>query len=186
MAVIVAPKLTYSDLQSMPYDGKRYELLDGEVYMTPSPNTQHQRIVGRLHLILHEFGERSRAGEVLLAPLDVVFDDRNVVQPDLLFVRSERRATITPAFVAGPPDLVIEVLSPSNASYDRETKLHVYARAGVPEIWYVDPPTETVEVLSLTSDKRYSRVSVGEKEGKIASAAFPDLAVDLRSLFAGG
>src|SRR5712692_6954734 len=186
MAAIVAPKLTYAHLQAMPNDGKRYELLDGEVYMTPSPTTQHQRLVGRLYLLLHEFGQRTGSGEVLFAPLDVVFDDRNVVQPDLLFVRSERRTTITPAFVAGPPDLVIEVLSPSNAAYDREKKLPVYARAGVPEIWYIDPPTETLEILSLSSDRRYTRVALGQKEGKIASAAFPDLAVDLRSLFAGG
>ena len=184
MATIVAPKLTYADLRAMPNDGKRYELLDGEVYMTPSPTTQHQRIVARLHLLLHEFSRNKEVGEVLFAPLDVVFDDRNVVQPDLLFVSSGHSAAITPAYVAGPPDLVIEVLSPSTASYDRETKLQVYARAGVPEIWYVDGASRTVEILVLTADKQYARTAHAKGEGRIASTALPGLAIDLQEIFA--
>lgn len=167
----------------MPSDGKRYELLDGELYMIPTPTTQHQRIVARIFVLVHEFLSSRQAGEVLFAPLDVVFDDRNVVQPDLLVVRSERCAAITPAYVAGPPDLVVEVLSLGTASYDREKKLHVYARAEVPEIWYVDGATETVEVLNLSKNRQYTLTAQAQAKGTIASTVLPGLSVDLRKIF---
>src|SRR6266851_2987465 len=133
MVTIVAPKLTYEDLRKMPEDGKRYELIDGEVYMTPSPNTKHQTIVGNLHMALRQFVDNRGLGKIFLAPFDVVFGERTAVQPDLLFIRKSRLSILTDLNVQGAPDLVIEVLSPSTASFDRETKLQVYARAGVAE-----------------------------------------------------
>src|SRR6266545_4047168 len=155
MVTIVAPKLTYEDLRKMPDDGKRYELIDGEVYMTASPNTKHQVVVGNIHMALRRFAQKAGVGKVFLAPFDVVFGERTAVQPDLLFIRKERLSILTDLNVQGAPDLVIEVLSPSTAAFDRETKLQVYARAGVPELWYVDPKEEIVEVLNLSADRRY-------------------------------
>ncbi len=184
MPTIVAPKLTYRDLRAMPNDGKRYELIEGEVYMTPSPSWRHQEIVGNLYVALRTFVVAGNLGKVSLAPLDVVFDDRNAVQPDLLFVRKEREGLIRKANVQGPPDLVIEVLSPSTASFDRETKLQVYARAGVPEIWYIDPEKETVEVLNLAADRRYLLTASLTGDSAIPSAVLPDLPLALREVFA--
>ncbi|MGH9399816.1 MAG: Uma2 family endonuclease [Thermoanaerobaculia bacterium] len=150
MATLANRKFTYEELRAMPQDGKRYELLDGEVYMAPSPNRKHQKVVGNLYVALRRFVEEHDLGEVYLAPFDVVLSEQNVVQPDILFVRKERLLSITPLFVNGAPDLVVEVLSPGNADFDRQTKRRVYAAAGVPEVWYIDPRDDTFEVLRLS------------------------------------
>ncbi len=183
MTTIVAPKLTYWDLYETPYDGKRYQIIDGEVYVTPSPNTKHQRAVGRLHVALDIFVRERDLGEVFLAPFDVVFDDYNVLQPDLLFVRKERRSIITAANVFGVPDLVIEVFSPSTARFDREKKLQVYARFGVQELWYVDPEAETVEILNLTPEKEFAVARRAAGDENIASAVLPGVSLTPRKIF---
>ncbi len=184
MVTIVAPKLTYKDLQAMPNDGRRYELIDGEVYMTPSPNTKHQRTAGNLYFALREFTESRGLGAAFFAPFDVVFDEATALQPDLLFVRKERLSVITPANVAGAPDLVIEILSPGNASFDRETKLQVYARAGVPEVWYFDPKKETAEILNLGDDGRYVLTATLAGDAGVVSAVLPGFRLTLRQVFA--
>lgn len=184
MSTIVAPKLTYRDLQAMPNDGKRYELIDGEVYMTPSPSRKHQQALGNIYFAVRAFAEERDAGEVYFAPFDVVFDERNALQPDLLFVRKDRLKLIGHAHVKGAPDLVVEVLSPSTASYDRETKLQVYARAGVSEIWFVDPERRTVEVLNLGADGRFILTASLSGDGTIVSAALPDLSLTLGQILA--
>jgi Uma2 family endonuclease len=183
MVTIVDPKLTYEDLRKMPDDGKRYELIDGEVFMTPAPRTRHQRTVGRLHVALVEFVRERDVGEVFLAPFDVVFGERTAVQPDLLFIRKGRLSIVTEMNVQGAPDLVIEVLSPSNAAFDRETKLQVYARAGVPELWYVDPDVRSIEVLELGADGRYVLASRLAAIDSLTSTALPGLSLPVASLF---
>lgn len=183
MVTIVDPKLTYEDLRRMPDDGKRYELIEGEVFMTPAPRTRHQRTVGRLYVALVEFVRERDVGEVFLAPFDVVFGERTAVQPDLLFIRKDRLSIVTEMNVQGAPDLVIEVLSPSNAAFDRETKLQVYARAGVEELWYVDPDARTAEVLELGPDGRYILVSKFSNAESIASGALPGFSLPLAGLF---
>ena len=184
MPTIVDPKLTYKDLQAMPNDGKRYELIDGEVYMTPSPSRKHQEALGNIYAALRTFAKEREIGKVYFAPFDVVFDDRSVLQPDLLFVRKDRLTVIGDAHVEGAPDLVVEVLSPSTASYDRETKLQVYARAGVSEIWFVDPEKRSVEVLDLGADGRFVLTGDLSGEDAIVSAVLPGLPLTLRQVFA--
>lgn len=184
MATIVDPKLTYEDLRRMPDDGKRYELIDGEVYMTPSPNTKHQMIVGNLYAALRRFAAEQGLGKVFLSPFDVVFGERTAVQPDLLFIRKERLSILTDLNVQGAPDLVIEVLSPSTAAFDRETKLQVYARAGVPELWYVDPREEIVEVLNLSADRRYTKTATLSGDAPVPSQALSGLRLTLSEVFA--
>ncbi len=184
MSTIVAPKLTYKDLQAMPNDGKRYELIDGEVYMTPSPSWRHQEILGNIYIALRTFVEERDLGKVSLAPLDVVFDQRNALQPDLLFVRKDRLSVIQHGHIEGPPDLVIEVLSPSTASYDRDTKIQVYARSGVYEIWFVEPESRTVDILNLGADGRFILTAHLSGDGAIVSAVLPGLLLTLRQVFA--
>lgn len=140
-------RLTYEDYRRMP-SGLRYELVEGDPRMTPSPSTLHQEISKRLGRLLLERAEDPGKGRVYSAPYDVVLSEHNVVQPDLLFVSKERLGIIGQANVQGAPDLVVEVLSESTEEWDRVTKRRAYSRYGVRELWIVDLQTKTVEVAS--------------------------------------
>jgi Uma2 family endonuclease len=139
-------KFTYEDYRNAPED-KRYELLDGDLVVTPAPGTAHQRALRKLTILLGLSVERSGVGEVFVAPFDVVLSDTDVVQPDLLFVSNEREHVITEANVQGAPDLVVEILSPSTAERDLTFKRSLYAKHGVKEFWLVDTDAKTVTVL---------------------------------------
>jgi Uma2 family endonuclease len=181
----VVSKLTYDEFQTLPRDGsKRFELIEGEVFMTPSPNTKHQMAAANLHLALGQFVRERNLGRVFFAPYDVVFSKWTALEPDLLFIRRERLSIITEANVAGPPDLVIEILSPSNKAYDRETKYRVYEEAGVAEVWYVDPDKRSVEVLNLGPDQRYQVTAKLSGNAAIVSNALPGLSLTLDEIFA--
>ncbi|MCH8106914.1 MAG: Uma2 family endonuclease [Chloroflexi bacterium] len=139
-------KFTVKDYMSTP-EGKRYQLLDGEMILAPSPVTRHQRILMRLIWALKEFVDSSGTGEVFAAPYDVVLSDHDVTQPDILFVSNSRSGIVTEANIQGAPDLVVEILSPGTAMHDRGYKQSLYGSHGVREYWLVDPDAETVEVL---------------------------------------
>ena len=137
-------KFTYEDYRTAPSD-KRYELLDGDLVMTPSPNLKHQRVQLRLGRRLARFIEERALGEIFIAPCDVVLSDTDVVQPDLLFVSRERGHLLSGGDnVRGAPDLVIEILSPATAERDWGYKRALYARHGVAEYWVVDPAVKTI------------------------------------------
>jgi Uma2 family endonuclease len=185
MATTVIRKLSYEEFQTLPRDGsKRFELIEGEVFMTPSPNTGHQRAVARLLRRLADFVERNDLGEVFIAPYDIVFSKWTALEPDLLFVGKEQRSIITDANVQGVPDLVIEILSPSNKEYDRDTKLRAYEKAGVLEIWYFDPEDRTAEILNLGSDGRYLVTAKLSGNAGITSRVLPGLSLTLDEVFA--
>ncbi|MCE2539414.1 MAG: Uma2 family endonuclease [Acidobacteria bacterium] len=141
-------KFTYVDYVNAPED-KRYELLDGDLVMTPAPGEIHQRVSILLGWRLIQFVTENGLGRVYVAPFDVVLSDTDVVQPDLLFVSNERAHVITPANVQGAPDLVVEILSPSTAERDLTFKRRLYARHGVSEYWIVDTTARSVTVLLL-------------------------------------
>ncbi len=141
-------KFTYEDYRNAPED-KRYELLDGELVIMPSPKEIHQRLSMNLAVPLHVFVDENGLGRVYLAPFDVVLTDTDVVQPDLMFVSNEQSHIITEDNIRGAPDLVIEILSPSTAEKDRTFKRALYARHGVREYWMVDSLAKTVTVLLL-------------------------------------
>ena len=141
-----AIKFTYADYRNTPND-KRYELLDGDLVMTPAPGTAHQRVLRKLTIQLGLSVERTNVGEVFVAPFDVVLSDTDVVQPDLLFVSNERSHIITDENIQGAPDLVVEILSPSTAERDRTYKRALYAKYGVGEYWLVDTDAKSVTVL---------------------------------------
>ncbi|MDI6893276.1 MAG: Uma2 family endonuclease [Bacillota bacterium] len=142
------PRLTYEDYCRMPA-GLRYELVEGDLRMTPSPSTIHQKISGRLERILREWVEGRQLGEVYDAPTDVVLSEHNVVQPDIFYISRERLGIIKEANIQGAPDLVVEILSPNSLEWDRVTKRHLYAKYGVREFWLVDPDGRTIEVAVL-------------------------------------
>src|SRR5208337_2482334 len=160
----VQPRLTYPELRLMPDDGKRYELIDGEVFVTPSPSEKHQRVLGNLFLSLSNHTKTRNLGRVYIAPFDVVFDEKTALQPDLLFVSAGRLGIIGPEYVLGAPDLVVEVLPPYRQSYDRVTKLEQYALHGVTEYWVIDPIAESVEIYVLTGTKYELKGAFAGKE----------------------
>jgi Uma2 family endonuclease len=177
-------KLTYDDFVLFPDDGKRHELIDGEHYVTPSPNTRHQRIVANLTGSLWSFLKETRIGEVFGAPLDVVFSDFDVVEPDVLFVSKERHAVLTAQNVRGAPDLVVEVGSPGTRRRDELTKHRLYERFGVAEYWVVGPEVDTIKVYRL-AEGRYSRASeLALAAGDVlTSPVLPGLTLPLSTIF---
>ncbi len=174
-------KFTYSDYLLLPEQDSR-ELIGGDFYMVPSPGSRHQRISRDLGGLLWDFVRRNGLGEVLWAPMDVVLDDGNVVQPDILFVSSERRAIITDSYIAGAPDLVVEILSPSTADRDRRLKMSIYARFGVAEYWIVDPDEASIQVMRLEADG-YATAGT-HTSGAVSSPIIPGLQIDVNQVFA--
>jgi len=149
----VIPKLTYEEFRQLPYDGRHYELVCGEVHVTPAPYTWHQFILRRLVPSLERHFARNPVGEFAIAPLDVCLAADIVLQPDLIFVSAARVEILGEDFVSGPPDIVVEILSPSTSAHDRAVKIPLYAQAGVPEIWIIDAQAKTVETLKLQGKK---------------------------------
>ena len=156
-------RFTYQDYLNTPED-KRYELLDGELIVTPAPGELHQSVSAQLGWRLVQFASENNLGRVYHAPFDVVLSDTDVVQPDLLFVSNVRDHIVTPENVQGAPDLVVEILSPSTATRDRTFKRTLYARHGVKEYWMVDTTAKDITVL-LLGDQGFEVVDVyGESE----------------------
>ena len=179
-------RLTYDDFLLFPDDGRRHELIDGEHYVTPSPNTRHQRLVGRLFtafaLYLHD---HPGAGEAFLAPFDVVFSHYDVVEPDLLFIAADQGGILTDKHVRGAPALVIEVLSPGTRKVDEQIKRELFERGGVREYWLVDPESDLVKIYRRTADGAFSRVGElsAEREDTLTTPQLPGFGVGLRELF---
>jgi Uma2 family endonuclease len=141
------PPRTIDDYLSLPQD-VRAELIEGELYMTPSPRPRHQEITGNISDALRAFVKKHGAGKVFFAPLDVFLPSGSVVQPDLIFIARENFSIIQER-IEGVPDLCVEVVSPRGAERDRIVKRRLYAENGVPEYWIVDDESKSVEVLTL-------------------------------------
>ncbi len=143
-------KWTYEDYRRLPEDGIRYEVIEGVLHMSPAPRIKHQSVEVNLITCFRNFVKRKKAGVVLCAPTDVILSwFATPVQPDIIFIRKERRSIVKEERVEGPPDIVVEILSPSNWLVDRGKKAQVYAQAGVREYWIVDPEAETIELFVL-------------------------------------
>ena len=166
-------KFTYEDYLQLSED-KRYELLEGELFMVPSPVPSHQNILQNLLLILDAHIRAWGLGQVYLAPLDVVLSPEDVLQPDILFIAKDRLGIIGEKNIQGAPDLVIEILSPATAERDRGLKRRIYARYGVKEYWLVDADRETIEVLEPGKADLESTGVYGKKTG-VKSNLLPGL-----------
>ena len=162
-SIIEKKRYTYDDYLKTP-DDKRYELIEGELLMTPSPITNHQRISGRIEFELRKFVSENDLGEVFDAPYDVHLDDENVVQPDIMFISKERSKIIGEKNLQGAPDLVVEILSESTAYRDLIQKKRLYARFCVKEYWIVIPEEESVGIYSIKNDVFILHKSFGKNE----------------------
>ncbi len=140
---------TYDDYLTLPNDGKRHEILDGDLIVTPVPSTEHQEILLNIVELLRGFVRAESKGKVLCAPTDVVFSMTDVVQPDIVFVSKERLHIITKKNIVAAPDFVIEIFSVAIEKMDRVAKKHLYVRCGVKEYWLVDPERQVIEVYAL-------------------------------------
>ena len=177
-------KLTYDDFLLFPDDGKRHELIDGEHYVTPAPNTKHQRVSGNLHFLLRSHLEHEPIGTVFYAPFDVIFSRFDVVEPDLLYMSNERSAAIlTSKNVEGAPELIIEIGSPSTRKRDETIKRRLYQRSGVSEYWVVDPELDVVRVYR--SEIVFERPQELSREAGdlLTTALLPGLELPLGAIF---
>ena len=178
-------KLTYDDFVLFPDDGLRHELIDGEHYVTPSPNAQHQQIVLKLGARILEWVEHHGTGRVFIAPFDVVFSHADVVEPDVLYMSSDRATSILKsANVQGPPELVVEVVSPSTRRRDENAKRALYEEAGVSEYWVVDPERESVRVYRRDGTQFALPVELTTNAGDILSTTLlPGFSPSLTDIF---
>ena len=184
MALLDRWKLTYEDYLSFPDDGRRHEIIDGEHYVTPAPIPRHQLAVTELVLALGNWcGERG-SGRVIASPIDVLFEDTSVVQPDLVWIAEERWSIVSDTNVQGAPDLVVEVLSPTTRRTDEIIKRKLYERFGVREYWLIDLEIEAVKVWRLEAE-RFVRVSelTLEDDAVLTSLLLFGFALPLRKLF---
>jgi len=174
--------LTYGDYAALPDDGRRYELHRGELSLTPAPGTRHQRTVVAFTLRLAEYVRSRQIGEVLVAPTDCILSDTTVVQPDLLYVATDRQSIVSERGIEGAPTLVVEILSPATERVDRERKLALYAEHGVPYYWIADPAGRTIQASRLVSA---AYVPAGSLMSDLAALPpFTDLLLDPATLWA--
>ena len=175
-------KLTIADYMATP-DGQRYQLLDGDLILAPSPTRKHQKVSIRLSTAINSFVDFQRLGEVYEAPFDVFLSEHNVVQPDILFVSADRLDIITEGNVQGAPDLAVEILSPGTASEDQGRKRVLYEEHGVLEYWIVDPETNTVEVL-VASEIGFNTAANYNAGDTLVSPLLTGLSINLGPIFA--
>jgi Uma2 family endonuclease len=175
-------KLTYDDLQEIPPDRNRYELIEGELIVSPAPIPLHQIIVGNVFHHLLSFLEGCQLGRVFIAPCDIVFGSSTVLEPDVFFISQARLHIIGEKYISGPPDLVVEVLSESTARVDRDTKTRVYAEYGVPECWLIEPQSKTVQIFRLRGSE-YEIAEVLGFNGTLTSPLLPGFSLPVSSLW---
>lgn len=168
-------RYAYADLATFPDDRLRREIIDGELIVTPSPVIRHQRSSGSIHFRLFAYA-KEHGGLVLAAPMDVVLSDENVVEPDLLFVRNDRVGQIGKNFIEGPPDLVVEISSPSTLRLELVRKRELYERFSVPEYWYVDLEVDRVEVYKLR-DGKYPAPDIRYSGQSLVASALPGFSI---------
>jgi Uma2 family endonuclease len=173
---------TIKDYEALPFRAP-YQLIGGELIMSPSPTPYHQRISGILGFALTSFVESKRLGLIFVAPLDIRLTDGDVYQPDVMFVRKERVHLIGRDKFNIVPDLVIEILSPSNAYYDFTRKKAMYCEHGVEEYWIVDPEDQTIEIM-IKDGEYYRTESLLRKPAVLESQMFPGFSMKLEEVFA--
>ena len=186
MVTMAGTRLTYQEYLDRPETLCRFEIVDGEVIMSAAASVCRQRTSRRALMPLHLFVDERGLGEVLYAPLDVVaqLEPLRVRQPDLLLISKERAGIVREGRIYGGPDLVVEILSPSNRRAELEGKLADYARIGVRECWVVSPEAHTVEVLALDNGG-WRRVSIRGVGEQVESVVLAGLELAVGAIFRG-
>ena len=186
--------LTYDDYVGLPDDGRRYEIIGGELEVSPAPAPKHQGVSLNLAVVLHGHVQARGLGTVYYAPIDVILARDSIVQPDLVFVTAGRESIVTARAIEGPPDLAVEILSPWSDQRDRVAKAELYARYGVRHYWIVDPEARTLEMYEPGRDAprrgrrsrggtrrgaKYRLVATHEGATMVRTSLFSDFEIDL-------
>lgn len=174
--------LTWAEYRGLPDDGRRYELIEGDLFVTPAPASFHQTVSRRLQHAMMTQLEDTGIAEVFDAPIDVHLSETSIVQPDLALVRLARTGVVSRRGIEGAPDLIVEILSPGTADRDRYLKRALYARHSVPEYWIVESERGGIELHRVTPSgyeltRRFDRAST------LTSPEFPELSIPLEPIF---
>lgn len=174
-------KMTYNDYLNI-NDNNRYEILYGELIMVPAPSTIHQSVSRNLGFLIWDFVKKNGIGTVFNAPIDVVFNDDIVLQPDIVFVKTENKRIICKDAIHGVPDIIIEIISPSSPYHDLVEKKEIYHKYEVHEYWLVFPEEKAIEVLTLENGE-YVEFSKSQKSGFVQSKIIKGLKTDIKEVF---
>ena len=185
MAVAVKEKpkkkvWTYEDYLRL-NDDKRYEVINGRLVEMPAPSFEHQDVLNKLNVLLYLFVESHSSGKILPAPFDVILSETIVVQPDIVFISSDNLKNIKNGRLFGPPDLVVEIVSPTSYVRDRYDKFALYERYGVKEYWIVYPELKAIEVWCL-KDGKYVLHSIAAGSGEVSSCVLKGLKVKVEEV----
>ncbi|MGH2558984.1 MAG: Uma2 family endonuclease [Thermomicrobiales bacterium] len=180
VASAVPRPLTYEDLLNTPDDNNRYEIIGGELVVSPAPVPVHQEIIVGLILRIGGFVADRGLGNIYTSPIDVKLTEHNYVEPDIVFIRQERLSIVGPSYIDGYPDLIVEVLSPSSRRRDLVHKAALYSASGVQEYWQVDPQAKTLTINVLRSGHYLPSVHAS---GITTSEVLDGLAIDVAALF---
>ncbi len=173
--------MTYEDYAKLP-EGAPYQLIGGELVMSPSPVPYHQKILRDIGFEIYRFVRERDLGEVFYAPIDVYLQETETYQPDIIFISKDRLEIIGEKKIEGPPDLVIEILSEATAYYDLRHKKKVYERTGVREYWIVDPMERSIEVYE-NQNGEFKLRDRAEEKGKVSSKVLEGLSLALEGIF---
>ncbi|MCX7793325.1 MAG: Uma2 family endonuclease [Thermodesulfovibrionales bacterium] len=179
MPLIKEKRLSVNYYKLLP-EGAPYQLIEGELVMTPAPNPRHQIVLG--NIVERIRNSTQGKGIVISSPVDVYLDDENAFQPDIIFITREKKDIIKKDGIYGAPDLVIEILSPFTAFRDIREKFRVYERAGVKEYWIVDPEINSVEIY-FNEVGSFSLIIKAEGKGTVESQLLKDLKIELEAIF---
>lgn len=174
--------LTYDDYLSLPNDGKRYEIIGGELFMSPAPEPEHQDILLAIARRLDEFVRTRSLGKVYVAPIDVVLSMTDIVQPDIVFIARNRLSIVRKKNIIAAPDLVMEIVSPSTAIVDRTRKKMLYEHHGVREYWIVDSETTSVE-LYVRGEFRFGEATIFRAPESAASSVLSGFTLPVEQIF---
>jgi len=174
-------KFTYQDYLCLPED-KRYEIIEGELTMVPSPSWSHQTISMKIFQALANYVATRNIGEVRYAPVDVILSEEDVLQPDILYIAKPRSGIIKEKGVYGAPDLIVEILSTASRERDRGIKRKIYAKYGVKEYWIVDPEARTIEVTSL-GERGLETVQVYPEGSTLVSPLLKGFSLNIKNIF---
>ncbi len=178
-----ARPITRHEYALIPVGAPNQQLIEGDLVMAPSPSSFHQDILLNLGMIFRDYLRAHPIGKIFVAPLDTYLSDLNVYQPDLLFVRKENLSIVEEHGIEGAPDLAIEILSKTTAKYDLGVKRSVYARAGVEELWVIDPAKRTLALYRLEANPDTPAATYKGRQ-KFTTEVLPGLTIDLVEVFA--
>ena len=173
-------KFTYKEYRTLP-EGSRYQLIEGDLIVSPAPSWRHQIVLMRIAVALYNFVTPKGLGFVCAAPVDVILGDQDTAQPDVLYVAAEHASMISPEGVRGGPDLCVEILSKRTEALDRGAKRLLYAKHGVAEYWIVDPEANTLEVFRLQDNPNTPKQRLSMKD-KLTTDLLPGFSLDLNAV----